>query len=202
MSVFNLLCWPANASPETEFWKWFQSNEAMLFDFEQDRERIFDDLLAEMHKVHPQLTFEFGPKNDGRREFVISADGINEAFPNVESLYAAAPKLTKWILVKFRPRREPFDIEYGGVSVRADTVLLRLEPDGDQAAIAVYIPGYSKAEYNTYATIAFLMLDQALGEYDVEMRVGTIEVQDFPANRTGLLSLAELPAAFDAMMAN
>lgn len=201
VTVFNLLSLPANASPESDFWKWFQSNEALLFDFEQDQERIFDEVLAEMHKVDSSLTFEFGPKSDGRREFVISADGNKDAFPKVESLYASAPKLPKWILVKFRPRREPFDIEYGGIAVKAETVLVRLEPEGDKADITMYIPGYSEMRRDSFLPIAYLMLDQALGEHDVEMRVGTIEVQDAPSDRNGLLSLAQLPKAFDALLA-
>jgi hypothetical protein len=90
--ILALLTGRANASPESDFWRWFQKNENALFDFERDQERTFDRLAAEMQKVDPSLTFEFGPKDDGRREFVISADGIVEAFPKVESLYAAAPK--------------------------------------------------------------------------------------------------------------
>src|SRR5882724_4779444 len=88
VSIFGFLGSRANASAEADFWQWFQRNEADLFDFERDQEAIFDRLAAEMHKVHPSLTFEFGSKENGRREFVISADGIKDAFPKVESLYA------------------------------------------------------------------------------------------------------------------
>jgi hypothetical protein len=65
----------ASASPESEFWQWFGRNHNLLFNFERDREAVFDQLAAAMHKVHPSLTFEFGPKSGGQREFVISADG-------------------------------------------------------------------------------------------------------------------------------
>jgi len=37
-------------------------------------------LASEMHKVHPDLTFEFGPVEEERREFVITAGGIKGAF--------------------------------------------------------------------------------------------------------------------------
>ena len=73
VAVFAFSCTRATAIPEEAFWKWFQRNENSLFDFEKDRERTFDLLGAEMHKLNPNLTFEFGPKEDGRREFVISA---------------------------------------------------------------------------------------------------------------------------------
>jgi len=193
-------CEHARATPEENFWKWFQSNENSLFDFENDRERTFDRLGAEMHRVNPNLTFEFGPKEDGRREFVISADGIREAFPAVEALYAAAPSLSRWKFVKFRPRRKPSDISYAGVSIRAASVSVQIRPSGKMADITVFIPGYTQAAYQTYAAIAFLFLDGALGEYDVETRVGRVSVESAPKAPTQTYSLEDLPPAFDSLL--
>ena len=45
-----------------EFWNWFIHHEVDLFDFEADREKIFDQLAAELQKVDPDLAFELGPK--------------------------------------------------------------------------------------------------------------------------------------------
>src|SRR4030095_14054404 len=102
--IFSLLAHSAGATPEEDFWKWFENNEAALFDFEKDQEAVFDRLAAALHRVHPDLTFEFGPKHDNRREFVISADGIKDAFPKVISLHTAAPRLPRWTFIRFRPR--------------------------------------------------------------------------------------------------
>jgi hypothetical protein len=76
LSLISAFSGRAFASPETVFWRWFQANQEKLFDFERDQERIFDLLLAEMHKVDSDLTFEFGPEKNGKREFVISAGGM------------------------------------------------------------------------------------------------------------------------------
>jgi hypothetical protein len=197
VSFFGLFGSRAHASLEGDFWGWFQRNEADLFEFERDQEAIFDRLATEMHKVHPSLTFEFGPKENDRREFVISADGIKDAFPKVESLYASAPAMAHWKFVKFRPRREPFDINYADISVKADTVSVLLEPDGQKVGLTVFIPGYDQENHNAYAGIAFLLLDQALGEYDVETRVGYIEVKDSSHAPAQARSLHEMPKAFD-----
>jgi hypothetical protein len=48
--------------------------------------------------------------------------------------------------------------------------------------------------------IAYLLLDQALGEYDVETRVGFIEVKPSNAAATGAVKLQQLPEAFDAFV--
>ncbi len=154
-----------------------------------------------MHKVHPSLTFEFGPKQGNQREFVISADGIRDAFPKVESLYASAPPLPKWKLIKFRPRREPMDLQYGGVSVKVSSVSVLIQPDGQKVGLTVIIPGYTKENHKTYAGFAFLFLDQALGEFDVETRVGFIEVQAPSSASSGAHPLHEFPKAFDMFFA-
>ncbi|MCE0497901.1 MAG: hypothetical protein LV481_08160 [Methylacidiphilales bacterium] len=199
--AFSLFGSKAQATPEQQFWGWFTKNESTLFDFEKDQERIFDQLAMEMKKVNPNLTFEFGPKEDGKREFVISADGIKEAFPAVISLYDSAPKLPRWTFIKFRPRREPMDIEYSGVKVEAKDVYFTLEPDGNKAGITVFISGYTEDQRKTYMGIAFLMLDQALGEYDMETKVGFINIKD-STDQTPLekKALTDLPATFDSFI--
>ena len=83
----------AKDTKEHAFWKWFEKNQEDLFHFEKDREAIFDRLATALNKVHGNLTFEFSPvREDGTREFVISAGGIKAAFPNLEALHAAAPR--------------------------------------------------------------------------------------------------------------
>ena len=196
-----LSCKRAQATPE-DFWKWFQSNEDTLFNVEKNREQTFDKLGAEMHKLNPSLTFEFGPIEDGKREFVISADGIKEAFPQVEALYAAAPSLPRWKFVKFRPRRKPMDVNYEGVSVRATSVTVQLVRNGQLADLTVFIPNYSEADRKPYMAIAFLLLDDALGEYDVETRVGQIKVEAAPKAQAQTFSLQDSPKAFDALFVN
>ena len=198
---FALSCKRAQATPE-DFWKWFQRNEDTLFNFEKNREQTFDKIGAEMHRLNPSLTFEFGPIEDGKREFVISADGIKEAFPQVEALYAAAPSLPRWKFVKFRPRRKPMDVEYEGISVRATSVTVQLIKNGQLADLTVFIPKYSETDRKAYMAIAFLLLDGALGEYDVEKRVGQIKVEAAPKAQAQISSLQDLPKAFDALFVN
>lgn len=197
-AILGLFGGRAQATPESDFWKWFQQNQQMLFNFEADQERTFDLLAVQMQKVHPSLTFEFGPIQGGKREFIISADGIREAFPKVEGLFAAAPPLPKWTVIKFRPRRDPFDLEYGGISVKANAVTVLIQADGAKAGLTVLIPGCTEAQRKTYMAVAYLLLDQALGEYDVETRVGFIEVKAPSSAAKAAVTLQQLPKAFDA----
>ncbi|PTT92027.1 hypothetical protein DBR42_02790 [Pelomonas sp. HMWF004] len=200
-TVLGLSAGPTRAAGEADFWRWFKQNEVMLFDFEQDQERIFDKLGAQLQRVNPGgLAFEFGPKQNGRREFVISGDGLRKNIPAVEHLAAAAPDLPRWKIVKFRPRREPFDIGYHGIMVKASTVSAWLHPNGDRVDVTFLMPGYTAEKHQPYLGIAFLVLDQALGEYDVMTRVGVVDVQA-PNVSQPAVKLEQLPMAFDAWFA-
>src|SRR5690349_18790253 len=98
---------------QARFWKWFIDHEPDLFTFDPEqiaeRERIFDEIASELQKIDPDLSFEFGPNGTSRREFVISASGIQRAFPAVVSLAEAAPPLERWQVIAFRPRRKPIN---------------------------------------------------------------------------------------------
>jgi hypothetical protein len=163
-------------SKEERFWTWFVSNEMMLFDFERDRERIFDLLLAELHRVHSDLAFEIGPSQEGRRELVLSAGGNREAFPAIKALAAAAPAMPRWRVTKFRPRRnEPFVLEYGGKRVDSGEIRASVLSSGHALGLRLYFPDYSAEDIDIWRYICYLILDHVLGEYDVETKIGPIE---------------------------
>jgi len=186
-------------SPEEQFWKWFQNNEILIYNFENDREHIFDKLNSELEKVNKGLTFEFGPiKEDDTREFIISADGIQKVFPAVERLFNKRPELTHWKVIKFRPRRYPLsDITINNTTVKADEVnyILFDDQDPDKVGIMLFFKDYYKDEKDTLGQAGYLLLDEALGEYDVETRVGAIifESRDsrYYAQSHPLIELAE-----------
>ncbi len=193
----------AKDTKEEAFWKWFEKNQEDLFHFERDREAIFDRLTKALNKVHGDLTFEFGPvRKEGTREFAISAGGIKAAFPSVEALHAAAPKLAKWTILKFRQRRFPInDIEFAGRKVKSRDVHYAIFKDENpkKVGVMIFLDGYNEKEERTiWGQIGYLFLDEALGEYDVETHVGRIvffnrQSEHFKHAR----SLSELPAHFD-----
>lgn len=205
MGFFNLALF-AGETKEAAFWRWFQVNEGRLFAFEEDRDRIFGDLAGALKKVHPNLTFEFSPVlPDGRREFVISAAGIKAAFPAVEALYSVAPKMEKWKFIKFRSRRFPLhDLEYSGRKIRAQDVHYVLFRDDSPAKVGImlFLDGYREEEKTNFGQMGYLFLDEALGEYAVEMQVGAIVLQGRDSKYFERAHpLAELPKEFDGYFA-
>jgi hypothetical protein len=85
--------------------------------------------------VRPELTFEFGPIAE-KREFVISAAGIKDAFP-VVALARAAPPLARRHIIRFRPRRDPtYTIQVGDDGIDPKDVQFSLV---DSGRLAVFI---------------------------------------------------------------
>jgi hypothetical protein len=190
---------PANA--KGEFWRWFSEHETELFDFEADQERIFDEVAAELQRIDPDLSFEFGPK-EKKREFVISASGMKRAFPAVVSLAKAAPQLDRWQITAFRPRRDPQTVEtFGGKQVLLAEVQFSLLDNGKTAGIYLFIPGYRDDDL-VLKQVGYLLLDETLGEYDVEVGLGLIKMFA-PDTRTPgeRYPLSELPVLFDKLVA-
>jgi hypothetical protein len=191
----------ASKSTQAKFWKWFVEHEAELFDFESDQERIFRQLAAALHRVHPHLTFEFGPKG-AKREFVISAGGIKSAFPAVVALANAAPELPRWQVTAFHPRRSPLHVvEIEDKRINPDDVHFSLLHNGTTAGIRLFVPGFREGD-TVLTQLIYLLLDGTLGEYDVETRLGLIKILPPETATDGeRYPLAELPERFDALVA-
>jgi len=168
---------------------------------EAERERIFDEVATELQRCDPDLSFELGPKQR-RREVVISASGIKSAFPAVVSLVYAAPATKRWRVTAFRPRRTAADVvEFRGKRVHPKDVQFSLLDNGKIAGIYLFIPGYREDD-SDLKQIGYLLLDEVIGEYDVETRMGPIKMFPPHALTDGeRYPLADLPARFDALVA-
>ncbi len=185
-------------SAENRFWAWFQKNSDRLFQFERDQDRVFDDLAAALQRVNPHLTFEFGPVLDGRREFVVSAGGIHEAFPAVRALTSAAPSLSTWQIIPFRqPKSLGLTVHFGDTKLGADDIYFEHEPDGDRIGLRLHVRGYGPETEEVLGQAAFILLDNALGEYVVETRVGYIDLQPLPEPPDDLEPFGNIRTVFD-----
>lgn len=189
-------------TPESQFWKWFEKNQDMVFNFENDQDRIFHKLKTALSKVHPDLTFEFGPNANGIRDFVISGGGLRNVIPVVKSLYDSAPSLPRWNIIKFRPRRAPMPLTMNGVTIEPSDIEIALEPDGIKPGFNVFVKGYEESKRDLYLHLVFLMLDQAIGEYDMTTKVGFIELYSIEQHTEyKRCRFDELPRIFDEFIA-
>lgn len=199
-------------TPEERFWEWFQKNEARLFSAPGDSSVWMNELSRELNRVYKGLVWQVSIERGGKREFVISADGIVERFSAVESLADAAPPLARWNVVRFRPR-EPdyesgsiqFDLHGERVEVKGEEIECVLRPVRDSKGLSrieieLYIPGCPNEDSSPHKGAAFILLDAALGEYDMECKVGFVGIYPFQREAEGKIRFAELREEFDRLV--
>lgn len=189
-------------SKEEKFWNWFCKNSAEIFDFEKNQEAIFDKIQAELRKIDVNLTFEISSKKSGKRDFILSADGILSAFPAVEAMFSKKPDLPEWNFIKFRPRRAIGNsIRFGNIELfPRDLRFLLVDDDDEKIGIVLFLNGYDGS--SLFNQIGFLFLNESLGEFDVETKVGGISFVGFEsAHFEKSRPIEELSATFDKAIA-
>ena len=191
-----------NRTSADVFWKWFEQNERRLFQLETDQQNILDEIYARLSAYKQGLAFEISNERDGKREIIISADGLEELFPAVSSLVEAAPELERWSIVAFRPRMidyTGFTLNFEGKTFDPAEMWIDHSVFNDYFDLTIYHPNYKEEEKNLIISATYILLDMALGEYDVVTGIRYIDHEPLPDNPEdkGLRPFSELRNIFD-----
>jgi hypothetical protein len=183
-------------TPEDQFWKWFESNSNSLQNLKRNHTRLIERLHAELSKVGEGLTFEIGSKESHGRDFVVSADGIRERFSSVVRLVGAAPSLPGWRIVAFRqPKGTNFTLEFGKLKISPDDLWFHATPNAFLLDLTFYAKALTRRNREMTQGAILIALDSALGEFDVETKIGRIDLKPAPRNpsKVGLKAFHDLP---------
>jgi hypothetical protein len=91
-------------------------------------------------------------------------------------------------------------VEIADTHVDPKDVQFSLVDNGTMAGIYLFIPGFKEDDV-VFQQIGYLLLDEALGEYDVETRLGLIQMFAPDAKTVEeRYPLAQLPTLFDALV--
>jgi|GEM_PF-898547 len=182
-------------SPEAQFWTWFAANAGRLLTFKGRNAPVLRELSEELAKVANGLTYELSVGETVEHEFIVSADGHLERFSDVIRLVGAAPSIPGWRVIAFRqPKDTRFVVSVGKQKLAADDIWFRTQPHGDRLDLILYIKRLAQRDQDFIQAAVFFALDSALGEYDVETKIGVLDIQDAPKNarQMGLKSFHEL----------
>jgi hypothetical protein len=132
---------------------------------------------------------------------VISAGGIKRAFPKVTGLAAAAPALSRWIITAFRPRRRHLGVvKLQGRQVDPRDVKVSLLDNGVAVGIYLFLPDF-REPHLLLKLMGYLLLDDALGEFDVESKLSLIKMLPRDAQTNGeRFPLPDLAPKFDQLI--
>lgn len=192
----------SQGNPGQEFWQWFIATKVRLEHYKDDLEAVMDDVHKAITCVHPDLTFEMGPNENGRHDFIISAAGVIDLIPAVVDLYNQAPAIEGWDIIAFRPRAYEYILKYGGNEYSAESVWYESHINDDKLDIVLYMMGIEDHERDEYMVPTYLLLDMTIGEYDVMTALGIIEAEELPKNPAsqGLKPLTMLADEVDALV--
>jgi hypothetical protein len=188
-------------SPEDQFWKWFESNSDSLKNLKRNHTKLIESVHSELSKVSEGLTFEIGSKELYGNDFIVSADGMRERFSSVIRLVGAAPSLSGWRIVAFRqPKGTHFTVEFGKQKLSPDDLWFTTTPNAYLLDVTFYAKGLTRRNKEMIQGAVLIALDAALGEFDVETKIGKIDLKPAPRNpqNVGLKSFHELPAFVSA----
>ena len=182
-----------------EFWNWFKANQEEFYqiDFEkiEELEISFDKLDKKLKPLNEHFTFEFSPILDnGKREFVLSADGYRDAFPDLLSLFKRSPELEKWDILPFK---QGFDEDpqiqfHNGFTFSWDKVFFQSKQTSEGLSIDFYIEDYDEGDPN-FQTGLLILLDSYLGEYDAVMQIRYVDIHKLnPKKKRDLKAFEEL----------
>lgn len=162
------------------FWQWFEESQQTYYKLPGDQlENLFDQLEKKLHKVNKELVFEFSAELvGGKREFIISADGMEEAFPSVIELVDKAPELQSFDIIAFRqPSEENFDVSIDGITLTTEQVYFDYvyNPETELVDLKLFIEDFDP-DIMAYDQAVFIMMDSILGEYDAATKVDSIEL--------------------------
>lgn len=188
------------------FWSWFAENQADYFAYNAEDDvaggALFSRIMEQLSRIDPDLGFEIGPVKNGQRELVISASGLRTLFPLVEEMLSKAPKIDSWRFTAFRPRRSPLMVlEVDEIAIDPADIFVQLFEDTEEKGkigLVLHFAGYDDDVADVCHQVGYLLLDEALGERDVETKVGFIDFEalgdEVPENA---LPLPELAPVFD-----
>lgn len=163
------------------FWEWWvaEGRAAVTQALEdRDPERISDELSEAVSAVHPDLAWELAAGDLAQHVLVVTAEGDPELRPLATRWLRASPGVDEtW---EYAASRQPAgDVEQivlglGDRELAFSDIRVGARREGSHLEVSVYHPLFRELEEQVRGQVAFLALDAALGEDDVEAWVGEI----------------------------
>ena len=194
-----------------EFWNWFPDQADQLtaaVKSDNPKESLasfFDDVRAKIGG----LAWAFGPgSTEDTLSFTVTGEGEKSRQLLAQYWLDNAVPVPGWDFYCSRQATSAEDlqaiqIEVGGARVDANTMLVEMNADEENQVVDLqaWHPALETLDENNRYNIAFLLLDEALGEYGTQAKLGTIELKPSSEGQPLTKPLAELPSYLESLWA-
>lgn len=204
MQMFNFLKKKSNrSSKEQVFWKYFLDNRKLLQEFIDSNlsdHTAFNNLTDEIRNYSSLLFVELTKNNDGKYALVITPDGKPRGIPDAENLFNEKPHLDNWVFEKFRQPKDILKFKYDGLEYPSSDIQIypEIDTESEKINIQVFIKNMD-LDKEKYQTIAWLYLDNILGEYNSISKIGYVDFFNLDEGKTveGGIAILELRKLID-----
>ena len=189
---------PPSRDAVSEFWNWFVSASTSLR--EGNGHAALQSVNGRMKELGIAVSAEIETAKQEWR-LVITADGDHTRFTEVIRIVKAAPTVPRWSVIAFR-QRVPLrgkTIKMDGVSMECDRARVTVRVHGDRVDVQLYLPDFADGN-ETIRRIGRVALDNAVGEFDAETRIGEITSAPLIQAPSSARPLPELPTILDAAL--
>ena len=172
---------PGGRDPVEAFWSWWRdSGAAATAAALADREpvRIADELGRRVDAIGIGLAWELSAGTESEHVLVVSPEGNPDLRAAARRwLRAAPPRTPTWAYADSRRPVTDLDaveLEVDGRVIAFRDVVMSARREGLRISVSVHHPSFQHLDDESRATIAYLALDSALGETDVECWIGEV----------------------------
>jgi hypothetical protein len=170
-----------------DFWAWWPRNRDRVAAAIESRSfdgALVQDITKAVRTIHPAMAWELSPGRNAQHAFCVSPEGKAEIRQAALRWLAAAPALDAvWeYYASKQAARSMTDLKIG--AVHFDLVEMRAiaswDPVRQRIDIKLWHPAFTQVAQAVRNQVAFLFLDNLLGEDDVERWVGQLDLLDEP----------------------
>lgn len=194
---------PAAVAAE-EFWRrWSRLRPAVAAALDSgDLHMVEPRVAAAVAGLHRRLGWSLAGGDDGGYVLVVTGEGDRALRELTDAWLAAAPDDAGW---DYHDSAQPVDdpsevmLGIGDLQVPLADVRVRALRDGDVLHVAVFHPALVELPADDRDALSLVALDTALGERQVERRIGCVEPVDAePTGSIDLVALRALVACLDS----
>lgn len=168
------------------FWAWYATNSQRMLDL-IDASRI-QELTPEIQEktatLLPRLSWVFGPGENGGHSFTVTGEGDVSRQFLAEQCRLMAPSLPGWTFYGSRQASDPdsirsWAISLGdaseGIDAESMFVVPSVNEESERIDLCMWHDGLAGVAEEHHWQIAFLLLDEVLGEFGTQTLVGHLE---------------------------
>ncbi len=176
-----------------EFWGWFKDNEERIHSemFSEAGRANNDAIDKQLSKVFGSIGWVFGPgESEGDHSLTVSAEGDPHQRLLAHIWKERGPEFDGW---DFYASRQPglslgsqIDIDGLVFGFNETMVDVKWNEEWELADVVIHHPSMLKADESVATQVAFILIDEAIGENRTELWVGKVEQSGKPAPKTAV----------------